>query len=123
VSPEITIRKHLSSIIYEEQHLPIQLDTKLMITNRSHHGREREVNHIATGKALSPEGDYSLLIMGDSNVDVDGGEVDGDGGGVNGDGSGGTSPSQQGAGTETSIPRNCSSTVAALQNFIWENAD
>jgi hypothetical protein len=33
VSPEITID--------EEQHLPIQLDTKLMITYRSHHGRER----------------------------------------------------------------------------------
>jgi hypothetical protein len=32
VSPEITIIKHLSSIIDEEQHLPIQLDTKLMIT-------------------------------------------------------------------------------------------
>jgi hypothetical protein len=41
VSPEIAIIKHWSSIIYEEQHLPIQLDTKLMITYRSHHGRER----------------------------------------------------------------------------------
>jgi hypothetical protein len=30
----------LSSIIDEEQHIPIQLDTKLMITYRSHHGRE-----------------------------------------------------------------------------------
>jgi hypothetical protein len=41
VSLEITIIKHLSSIIDEEQHLPIQLDTKLMITYRSHDGRER----------------------------------------------------------------------------------
>jgi hypothetical protein len=45
---DITIIKHLSSIVYEEQHLPIQLDTKLMITTW-----EREVNHIATGRALS----------------------------------------------------------------------
>jgi hypothetical protein len=50
VSPEIAINKHWSSIIYEEEHLPIQLDTKLTITYRSHHGRE--VNHIATGRAL-----------------------------------------------------------------------
>ena len=41
---------------------------------------------------------YSLLIMGVSNGD-DGG------GGVDGDGSGGTSPSRQGAGIETSVPR------------------
>jgi len=32
-------------------------------------------------------------------------EIDGDGSGVDGDGSGGTSPSRQGAGTETSVPR------------------
>jgi hypothetical protein len=59
VSPEITIIKHGSSIIYEEQHLPIQLDTKLTITYTSHHGREREreMNHIATGRALGPEGE------------------------------------------------------------------
>jgi hypothetical protein len=64
--------------------------------------------------------------MGDNNVDGDGGEVDGDGGeidGVNADGSGGNSPSQQGAGTETFVPRNWSSTAVALRNFIWENAD
>jgi hypothetical protein len=42
--------------------------------------------------------------MGDSNVNGDGGEVDGDGGGVDGGGSGGTSPSRQGAKTETSVP-------------------
>jgi hypothetical protein len=42
---------------------------------------------------------YSLLIIGDSNIDGDGGEV-------NGDGFGGNSPSRQGAGIETSIPRN-----------------
>jgi hypothetical protein len=65
------------------------------------------VNHIATSRALSPGKNYSLLIMGDNNVDIDGGEVDGDGGGgdrVDGDGSGGTSPSQKGVGTETSVP-------------------
>ena len=42
---------------------------------------------------------YSLLIMGVSNGDRDGG-------GVDGDGSGGNSPSRQGARTETSVPRN-----------------
>jgi hypothetical protein len=64
--------------------------------------------------------------MGDNNVNGDGSEVDGDGGGVdgvNGDGSGGTSPSQQGAGTETYVPRNWSSTAAVLRNFYWENAE
>jgi hypothetical protein len=64
--------------------------------------------------------------MRDSNVDGDGGEVNGDGGGgdgVDGDGSGGTSQSRQGAGTETSVPRNWSSTAAALQNFTGKNAD
>jgi hypothetical protein len=55
--------------------------------------------------------------MEDSNVDGDGGEFDGDGK----DGSGGNSLSRQGARTETSIPQNCSSTTAALRNFIWEN--
>jgi hypothetical protein len=61
--------------------------------------------------------------MGDNNVDGDGSEVDGDGGGVDGDGSGGTSPSRQGAGKETSVPRNWSSTAAALQNFTRRNAE
>jgi hypothetical protein len=61
--------------------------------------------------------------MGDSNVDGDGGEVDEDGGGVDGDGSRGTSPSWQGAGTETSIPQNWSSTAAALRNFSGKNTD
>jgi hypothetical protein len=64
--------------------------------------------------------------MGDNNVNGDGGEVDGDSGGgdgVDGDGSRGTSPSRQGARTETSIPQNWSSMAAALRNFIWENAD
>jgi hypothetical protein len=59
---------------------------------------------------------YSLLIIGDSKVDGDGSEVDGDGGDGDGDGSGGTSPSWQGAGTETSVPRNLASTAAALRN-------
>jgi hypothetical protein len=48
---------------------------------------------------------------------------DGDGGGVDGDGSGGNSPSRQGAGTETSIPRNWSLMAAALWNFLWMDAD
>jgi hypothetical protein len=64
--------------------------------------------------------------MGNSNVDGDDGEVDGDGGGsdgVDGDGYVGTSPSRQGAGTETSIPRNWSSMAAALRNFSRKNAD
>jgi hypothetical protein len=74
------------------------------------------MNHIATGRASAPEENYSLLIMGDSNVD-------GDGGGVNGDGSGGNFPSRQGARTETSVPRNWSSMVAVLQNFSGRNTD
>ena len=45
--------------------------------------------------------------MGVSNGDEDGG-------GVDGDGSGGNSPSRQGAGTETSVPRNLSSMAAEL---------
>ena len=35
---------------------------------------------------------------------------------TDGDGSGGTSPSRQGAGTETSVPRNSSLTTAELRN-------
>jgi hypothetical protein len=42
---------------------------------------------------------------------------------TDGDGSGGTSPSWQGAGTETSVPRNLSSMAAALQNCSGKNAD
>jgi hypothetical protein len=42
---------------------------------------------------------------------------------IDGDGSGGTSPSRQGAGTENSIPRNLSSTAAALRNCFGKNAD
>jgi hypothetical protein len=42
---------------------------------------------------------------------------------TDGDGSGGTSPSQQGAGTETSIPRNSSMAAAELQNCFWKIAD
>jgi hypothetical protein len=53
--------------------------------------------------------------MGDNNGD-------GDGGGVDGDGSWGNSPSWQGAGTETSVPQNFSSMVAALLNFSWMDA-
>jgi hypothetical protein len=33
---------------------------------------------------------------------------------------GGTSPSRQGAGTETSVPRNWSLMAAALRNFYWK---
>jgi hypothetical protein len=35
---------------------------------------------------------------------------------TDGDGSGGTSPSRQGAGTETSVPQNSSAVVAELRN-------
>jgi hypothetical protein len=59
--------------------------------------------------------------MGDSNVGGDGGELDGDGGGgdgVDGDGSGGTSPSWQGARTETSVPQNSSVVATELQDFF-----
>jgi hypothetical protein len=37
---------------------------------------------------------------------------------TNGDGSGGTSPSRQGAGTETSVLQNLSSTAAALRTVL-----
>jgi hypothetical protein len=52
--------------------------------------------------------------MGVSNVDEDGSGVDGDG-----DGSEGNSPSRQGAGIETSVPRNWSSMATALRIFLW----
>jgi hypothetical protein len=42
---------------------------------------------------------------------------------TDGDGSEGTSPSWQGAGTETSIPRNSSTTAAELRNCFWKTAD
>jgi hypothetical protein len=42
---------------------------------------------------------------------------------TDGDGSGGTSPSQQGAETETSVPRNLSSMAAVLRNCSGKNAD
>jgi hypothetical protein len=37
---------------------------------------------------------------------------------TDGDGSGGTSPSRQGAGTETSVPQNLSVAAAELQDFF-----
>jgi hypothetical protein len=64
--------------------------------------------------------------MGDRNVEEDGGEVDGNGGGgdgVDGDGSGGTSPSRQGAGTETFVPRNSLVVAAELRDFFWKIAN
>jgi hypothetical protein len=42
---------------------------------------------------------------------------------TDGDGSGGTSPSRQGAGTETSVPRNSASTATALRNCSGNFAD
>jgi hypothetical protein len=42
---------------------------------------------------------------------------------TDGDGSGGTSPSRQGAGTETYVPRNLSSMPAALRNCSGNFAD
>ena len=55
------------------------------------------MNHIATIDPAAPRENYSLLIIGVSKGDEDGGVVDGDP-------SGGTSPSRQGAGIETSVP-------------------
>ena len=57
---------------------------------------EREIDHIATVDPAAPGENYSLLIVGVSNGD-------GDGGGVDGDGSECNSLSRQGAGTETSV--------------------
>jgi hypothetical protein len=73
------------------------------------------VNHIATGRALSPGGD--------SKVDGDGGEVDGDGGDSDGDGSRRTSPFWEGARTETSVPQNSLVVAAELRNSFWKIAD
>jgi hypothetical protein len=42
---------------------------------------------------------------------------------TDGDGSGGTSPSRQGAGTETFVPRNLSTAAAELRNSFWKIAD
>jgi hypothetical protein len=42
---------------------------------------------------------------------------------TDGDGSRGTSPSRQGAKTETSIPQNLASTAAALRNYSENFAD
>jgi hypothetical protein len=42
---------------------------------------------------------------------------------IDGDGSGGTSPSRQGAGTETSVPRNSSVAAAELRNCFWKIAE
>jgi hypothetical protein len=39
---------------------------------------------------------------------------------TDGDGSGGTSPSRQGAGTETSVPQNSSMVAAELRNYFWK---
>jgi hypothetical protein len=42
---------------------------------------------------------------------------------TDGDGFGGTSPSRQGAGTETYVLQNLSSTAAELRNSFWKFAD
>jgi hypothetical protein len=42
---------------------------------------------------------------------------------TDGDGFGGTSPSRQGAGTETSVPQNSSAVAAELRNSFWKIAD
>ena len=57
------------------------------------------MNHIATGRALSLGGELLPPHHGDSDGGEDGG---GDGGG---DDSGGNSPTRQGAGAESSVPR------------------
>jgi hypothetical protein len=74
------------------------------------------MNHIATGRALSPGGE----LLPPHHMRQQRHE---DGGGVDGDGSGGNSASRQGAGIETSVPRTSSATAEALRNFIWENDD
>jgi hypothetical protein len=64
--------------------------------------------------------------MVDINVGGDGSEIDGDNGGgdsVNGDGSRGTSPSQQGAETETFVPQNSSVAAMELRGFFWKIAN
>ena len=68
---------------------------------------EKEIRHMATVDPAAPGENYSLLIVGVSNCDRDAG-------GVDGDGSGGNSPSRQGAGTETSVPRILSAIAAAF---------
>jgi hypothetical protein len=40
------------------------------------------MNHIATGRFLSPGENYSLLIIGDNNDNEDSSGVDGDGSGA-----------------------------------------
>jgi hypothetical protein len=42
---------------------------------------------------------------------------------TDGDGSGGTSPSRQGVGTETCVPRNSSAAVVELRNSFWKITD
>jgi hypothetical protein len=42
---------------------------------------------------------------------------------TDGDDSGGTSPSRQGARTETSVPWNSSTAAAELRNSFWKIAD
>jgi hypothetical protein len=42
---------------------------------------------------------------------------------TDGDGSGGTSPSRQGAGIETFVPRDLSLTAAELRNSFWKFVD
>jgi hypothetical protein len=42
---------------------------------------------------------------------------------TDGDGSGGTSPSWQGAGTETYVPQNLSAAAAELRNYSGKNTD
>jgi hypothetical protein len=42
---------------------------------------------------------------------------------TDGDGSRGTSPSQQGARTETSVPQNSSAAAAELWNSFWKFVD
>ena len=59
---------------------------------------------------------YSLLIMG-------GGDGDEDGSGVDEDGSGGNSPSRQGAGIETSVPRNGVSDGGGARRCICDYDD
>src|ERR1041385_668125 len=67
--------------------------------NEDHIMGERE-EHIATGRNLSPEGEYSCFMEGGSNVD--------------GDESGGTSTSRQGVGTGIMVPRSLLAMAAEI---------
>ena len=76
--------------------------------------RERDKPHSYRYEPSAPMENYSLLIMGE-------GDGDEDGSGVDEDGSGGTSPSRQGAGTETYVPRIRVFGGGGATEIFWRN--